>query len=144
MKRSKSPSYRMTKQSWDSSTFESLRYGGRWIQWRKGDLTVNCWVMFHVFLSSVDFFQNQHFQKILPGKLSEYQMVWIQIRTDILSKMIISRRLKSLQQVNWVSERVRPTNSYGHIEMGSQLRVWRSWGSNSGWLGTRQVIYPLH
>ena len=35
-------------------------------------------------MSSVDFFQNLTFQKILSGTLSEFQKVLIQIRTDIL------------------------------------------------------------
>ena len=40
------------------------------------------------FLSSADLFQNQLFQKILSGTLSECQAVWNQIRTDILSLLI--------------------------------------------------------
>ena len=38
-----------------------------------------------LLLSSADLFRNWLFQKILSGTLSECQMVWIQIRTDILS-----------------------------------------------------------
>ena len=50
-----------------------------------------CWLLgnFHAFfLSSADFFQNQLFQIILSGILSECQTVWIQIRSDILSGQI--------------------------------------------------------
>ena len=35
-----------------------------------------CLVIFHDFLSSADVFQNQCFQKILSGTLSECQMVF--------------------------------------------------------------------
>ena len=38
--------------------------------------------------SLLTFFQNQLFQNILSGTLSECQTVWIQIRTDILSVLI--------------------------------------------------------
>ena len=44
-------------------------------------------------------FQNYFFQKILSGALSECQMVWIQIRTDILSVLIwVQTVCKSYQQ----------------------------------------------
>ena len=32
------------------------------------------WVILHAFLSSADFFQNQHFQKMLSGISSECQI----------------------------------------------------------------------
>ena len=35
------------------------------------------------FVTSADFFQNQHFQKILSGLLSGRQTGWTQIRPDI-------------------------------------------------------------
>ena len=38
---------------------------------------------FMLLLSSADFLQNQPFQKILSGPLSECHTVWIQIRTDV-------------------------------------------------------------
>ena len=47
------------------------------------------WVIFHVFLLSADFFQNQLFRKILSGIPSECQTVWIQFRPDILSHAFI-------------------------------------------------------
>ena len=51
---------------------------------------------FHVLLSSADFFQNNLFQKDLSRTLSEYQMIWIQIRTDTLfANVIISRQQKT-------------------------------------------------
>ena len=37
-----------------------------------------------LLLSSADFFQNQFFQTILSGALLECQMVWIQIRSDVV------------------------------------------------------------
>ena len=40
----------------------------------------------HFFLSSADFFQNQLFQAILSETQSEYQTIWIQIRTDFICK----------------------------------------------------------
>ena len=51
-------------------------------------------------LSSADFFQNQLFQNILSGTLSECQAVWIQIRTDTLSVLIwVQIVCKSYQQM---------------------------------------------
>ena len=47
-----------------------------------------CWVILLDFLSSADFFQNQLFPKILPGIPSEFQTIWIQIGTDVLSVLI--------------------------------------------------------
>ena len=41
-----------------------------------------------VLLSSVDFFQDYRIQKILSETLSEFQMVCIQVRTDILLVLI--------------------------------------------------------
>ena len=42
-----------------------------------------------LLLLSADFFQNDFFKKkVLSGTLSESQMVWIQIRTNILSFLI--------------------------------------------------------
>ena len=40
-------------------------------------------VIFHASLSSVHYFQDQLFQKILSEILSECQTVWIQIRPDV-------------------------------------------------------------
>ena len=45
-------------------------------------------VILKLKLLSADFFFHLLFQKILSGSLSECQMVWIQIRTDILSVLI--------------------------------------------------------
>ena len=45
-------------------------------------------LLFMILLSFADFFQNQLFQKLLSGKLSDCQSVWIQIRTDFLSVLI--------------------------------------------------------
>ena len=42
-------------------------------------------------LSFPDFFIINFFQKILPEKLSECQMVWIQIRTNVLSPNCLQR-----------------------------------------------------
>ena len=55
---------------------------------------------FHAFLSSADFFQNQHLQKIISGIPSECQTDWIQIRPDILSGLICVQTVcKSYQQM---------------------------------------------
>ena len=43
---------------------------------------------FHDFTLSADFFQYQLFRKIISGIPSECQIVWIQIRPDILSGLI--------------------------------------------------------
>ena len=48
---------------------------------------LTCKVGLHAFLSSADFFQN--FQKVLSETLPECQTIWIQIRTDILSGMVV-------------------------------------------------------
>ena len=42
-----------------------------------------CWVIL-LAIVVCRFFQKHFFLKILSGTLSEYQTVWIQIRTDIL------------------------------------------------------------
>ena len=47
-----------------------------------------CWVIFHDFLLSADFFQINFFKKILSGIRSGCQAVWIQIRPKILSALI--------------------------------------------------------
>ena len=54
---------------------------------------------FACFLSSADFFQNQLLSKILPGihVPSEYQAVWIQIRSENLSLQL----LKSSNMEAW-------------------------------------------
>ena len=44
---------------------------------------------FFLLLLSADFFQNNFFQKIISGILSKCKMVWIQIRTDNLSVLIL-------------------------------------------------------
>ena len=46
------------------------------------------WEIFHTFLFSADFLQNQLFQKNLSGIPSECQTGWIQTRPDILSGLI--------------------------------------------------------
>ena len=51
------------------------------------------------FLSSADFFQNRLFRIVLSGIPSECQIVWIQIRPDILSGLIwVQTVYKSYQQ----------------------------------------------
>ena len=44
--------------------------------------------IFHAFLLSAEFFQNQPFRKILSGIPFKCQTDWIQIRPDILSGLI--------------------------------------------------------
>ena len=47
-----------------------------------------CWVISHAFVVIWLFFKINFFKKILSGTLSEYQTIWTQIRTDILSVLI--------------------------------------------------------
>ena len=63
-----------------------------------------CWVILHAFLSSADFSpQNQCFRKILSEISSESQTVWILIRPDILSSLILVQNIcKSYQQTTLV------------------------------------------
>ena len=72
-----------------------------------------------LLLSSGDFFQNQLFQKILSGTLSECQTVWIQIRTDILLVLIwVQTVCKCNQQTTKVAasmERVKHKETQNHI-----------------------------
>ena len=58
------------------------------IDFTLNSLPAQCWVIFHSFLLSADFFQNQLFWKNLSGIPSECQTVWIQIRPDILSVLV--------------------------------------------------------
>ena len=46
-------------------------------------------VNFYDFLSSVDFFQNKLFQRIFSGLPLECQTVWIKIRPDKMSSLIL-------------------------------------------------------
>ena len=69
------------------------------------DASDACWVIFHDFLSSADFFQNQFFLKILSGIPPECQTVWIQIRPDILSGLVwVKTVCKSYQQTTLVDK----------------------------------------
>ena len=62
---------------------------------------------FFMFLSSADFFHNQHFVKILSKIPSECQTVWIQIRHDILSGLIwIQTICKCYQQTALAGEEI--------------------------------------
>ena len=63
------------------------------------------WVICYAMLSSADFFQNQLFRAILSGIPSEFQMVWIQTRPDVLSCLIWVRIVcKSYQQTTLVGK----------------------------------------
>ena len=97
-----------------------------------------------LLLSSADFFQNQLFQKILSGTLSECQTVWIQIRTDIVSVLIwVQTVCKSYQQTTLVSKELIQyllSNSFtGNISFIDHELLW---GHSSE--GTRiTVVIPL-
>ena len=53
-----------------------------------------------LLLSSADFFQNELFSKNLSGTLAVSQMVWIQIRADIMSVLIwVQTVCKGYQQM---------------------------------------------
>ena len=80
------------------------------------------------FLSSVDFFQNQFFRKILSGihVSSECQTVWIQILPNILSSLIwvqtvckgyqqtalVGKELMRTIQVNWGVDEIIANRGY--------------------------------
>ena len=54
---------------------------------------------FFTLLSSADFFQDQLFRKILSGLPSERQLVWTQIRSDVLLGLIwVQTICKSYEQ----------------------------------------------
>ena len=55
-------------------------------------------VVLHAFLSSVDFFLNQLFQNILLGIPSECLTVWIQIRPDVSSGLILIQTVCKIYQ----------------------------------------------
>ena len=60
---------------------------------------------FLCFLSSVDFFQNQFFRKILSEILSKCQVVWIQIRPNKMSGLILVQAVcKGYQQTTLVGK----------------------------------------
>ena len=64
-----------------------------------------CWVILHAFLSSAAFFQTQLFLSILSGIPSECQIVWIQVRPNILSGLIwVQSVCKSYQQTTLVGK----------------------------------------
>ena len=58
------------------------------------------WEIFHNFLSSADFFQNQLFRKIISGIPSECITDWIQIRPNVLSGLAWAQTVcKGYQQM---------------------------------------------
>ena len=85
-----------------------------------------------LMLSSADFFQNLLFQKKISGSLSECQMVWIQIRTNILAVLIwVQTVCEGNQQTTKVAaskKRVNILNLYSlfmvGIENNSILKIF--------------------
>ena len=73
-------------------------------------LSPQSWEIFHDFLSSTDFFQNQLFRKIISGLPSECKTIWIQIRPDVLLSLIwIQTVCIGYQQTTLLRrERVKP------------------------------------
>ena len=71
-------------------------------------------IIFHAVFSSADFFfQNQIFQKILSGILSEHQTVWIQIRPTILLGLIwIQTVCKGFKQMTPVGKELMDNATY--------------------------------
>ena len=66
------------------------------------------WVIFHAFLTSADFFQNQFFRKILSGILSECQTDWTLIRPDDSSGLIwVQTVCQNYQQTSLVDKELR-------------------------------------
>ena len=66
------------------------------------------WEIFHVFMSSSDFFENQLFRKIISGIPSECQTVWIHFRPDILSGLICVQTVcKGYQQMTLGSKELK-------------------------------------
>ena len=59
----------------------------------------------HAFLPSAVFFQNQPFRKILSGKQSERQTIWIRIRPDKMSDLVwVQTVCKGYQQMTQVGK----------------------------------------
>ena len=78
----------------------------------------NYWAIFHAFLSSADFFQNQLFGKILSGIPLECQTVWIQIRPDKMSGLIwVQTVCKDYQQIALGGERTSPPEPLVQIKI---------------------------
>ena len=72
-----------------------------------------------LLLSSADIFQTQPFQKILSGIQSEFQTVWIQIRTDILSVLIwVQTVCKGCQQTTKVAAGKVRVKSFQLLRLG--------------------------
>ena len=60
-------------------------------------------------MSSADFFQNQLFRKIILGIPPECQIIWIQIRPDILLGLIwVQTVCKGYQQTTQVGKELKP------------------------------------
>ena len=51
-----------------------------------------------LLLSSVTSFQNLRFQKVILGKLLGIQTVWLQIRADLLSALILVQTVSKYYQ----------------------------------------------
>ena len=69
--------------------------------------------IFHSFLSSADFFQNQLFRKNLSGIPSECQTDWIQIRPTILSGLIwVQSVCKDYDQMTLVDKELKVSNMH--------------------------------
>ena len=70
---------------------------------------------FHALVVICFLFSNKRFQNILSGELSECQMVWNQIMTDILSVLIWFQTVrKGYQQTTKfaaIKERVNPNST---------------------------------
>ena len=94
---------------------------------------------FFMFLSSADVFRNQFHWKILSGIPSEYQIIWIQIRLDMLSGLIwVHTVCKCYQQ-----------RKCGDKELILRLYKWAPPSLNVGdvhylkWIGSTIIQYVV-
>ena len=78
-----------------------------------------------LFIWSTEFFYNQLFQKILSGIPSECQTVWIQIRPDTLSGLILVQTVcKCYQQTTSVGkELISTANVQYHFDKQFQHKL---------------------
>ena len=101
------------------------------------NITVACWVIFHALLSSADF-QNElkNIQKILSGTLSMCQMIWLQIRINILMVLIwVQTVCKGYQQMT------KAGTCKARVDMSEQLSSGAT-DLNFGW--SLHSVYFVH
>ena len=79
------------------------------------------------FLSSVDFFLNQLFGKIISGILSECQRVWILIRPDVLSRLIwVQTVCQGYQQTTLAGKELNPAGTSSYLQKNEKKKIKRN------------------